>query len=199
MDYRGGEIVGIDPATNTGFTSGEPGATPVLDVIDFRVKKDDSPRLIFKRATFWWATRLQRPPAAVFIEAPVPPTKLIRKRTPTGGTELIEARTNFDVTKIAFGLYGIFVGLAECKGVPTYDANINAWRAVFFGKGNGRLKGDVAKKMAKRACQALDWDCKNDDNAAESAGIWTYGVYMLAKRNMPPLWKIKGLFERGTT
>jgi len=185
MAYGGGEIVGVDPATESGIARGVPGGVPVLRVVDFRVHSTDTNAVIFKHATLWIAQYFQRPPEALFIEPPIPPRKLSDDKL--AGTNAI---------MIAMGLYALFVGIAAVKGVAVYNAPIQSWRSVFFGTGNGHLKRNVAKRKAKDACRILGWDCAGNDNAAEAGGIWTFGVNVLAPNKMPALHKLSPLFAR---
>lgn len=187
-------MVGIDPATETGIARGEPGKIPKLAYKDFRVLKEDSHELLFQRALTWWATECQRnPPGAVFIEAPIPPTKI---KSDDGS-----AATNFYPTLMAFGLYGILVSVTRANGIPLYKANIRAWRAAFYGEGNGNITKKESKQKARQACEILGWDHGHNHNAAESGGIWAYGVMLLVKKKLvsgklaPPLWRLKPLFE----
>lgn len=185
MAYGGGDIVGVDPATESGIARGVPGAIPLLRIMDFRVLDTDTHETIFKHAMYQIAVYFSKqPPEAMFIEPPLPPRVFDEKRL-----------ANTSSFELAMGIYAIFVGIAAVKGVVVYKAPIRAWRATFFGEGNGNLKREVAKRKAKEACRILGWDCLNNDNAAESGGIWTYGVKVLAgKKFMPQLDKLTPLF-----
>lgn len=176
MAYGGGEIVGVDPATESGIARGVPGAVPILRIIDFRVLKTDTKETIFKQALFEIATYFsKRPPEAMFIEEP-----------------LLKRQRGADLAPV---IYGIWVAVAANRGVNVYKLQPHEWRAAFFGKGNGFLKRHIAKAKAKEACRILGWDCLNNDNAAESGGIWTYGVRELAgEKKLPPLHRLQPLF-----
>jgi hypothetical protein len=189
FEYRGGAIWGLDPATKTGLAEGVPGSDPVLSVENFRAEKNLPAEEVFYLASFWWATKLRRPPEVLVIEAPIPPAQLVDSDG--------RAFTNFDVTRVAFGLYGIFCGMARCKDVHVVPANIGAWRRVFLGKrpGGGKWGGTEAKMQAKKNCALLGWPAP-DDNAAEAAGIYCYGVGLFVPHKMPPLHKCDPLLAR---
>lgn len=158
-------IMAIDPNSKTGITEGEPGESPHLQLVRFRRDETDTPDDVFERVTFHFAQRLRAdPPDHVFIEAPVPPSS-------------VSGFTNFNTSLITLGVYAIITGIVKCKGIPIHRAPINSWRKVVLG--NGRMKGDAAKRAAMQLCRRLGWQ-PQDDNVAESACIWLYGCSQVA-------------------
>ena len=68
MQYGGGIVLAIDPATRTGVASGRPGTTPLLTTIDLAREFDDYED-IFGRAITWFSGKLDDgPPELVIIE-----------------------------------------------------------------------------------------------------------------------------------
>lgn len=168
MDYAGGEIWAIDPATRTGFAAGLPGATPTLSVHNFGEDKEGHTAL-FGRATFFLAERLRlKTPGLIVIEAPVPPRQK-------------EGSTHYNTSEISLGLNGIFLGIAHCKRVPVMHAHIGSWRKFFLGRGN--LKGDEAKLQCLKLCEQLGWEAGGNHNAAEAAGIFAWACAQVDPSN----------------
>jgi hypothetical protein len=154
-----GAILALDVATHTGVCDGVAGCTPRLSTINWRHAKTDDVTAIYSRAVGWMATRLKDdPPALVVIERPVPPSAAW-------------GNTNHQTTLITIGLFGVFCGIAACKGIEVLEAPISSWRK--FALGSGKLKGSIAKQRAVELCQHLGWPAE-DHNAAESAGIWLW-------------------------
>lgn len=159
-------ILGVDAATRTGLALGRPGERPDICTLNFRRDRTDGPTDIFGRAITVMATRFRdRCPDLMAIEEPLPGFR----------------SHNFDATRIALGLYGIFTGIAKAKGVRVLPAPIGSWRKFFLGRGN--LKGDKAKAECVRLCRQLGWEVPNDDhNAAEAAGIFAWACAIEAPK-----------------
>jgi hypothetical protein len=163
----GDVILAIDPATRSGVADGAPGSAPRLSVENFRHDETDDLADIYGRATFWLADRLRtNPPTLIVIEAPVPPSGA-------------KGFTNHSTTMVTIGLFGIFVGIAKCKGIVVRTVHIATWRKHFLGRGN--LPGDEAKRQCVKMCRMFDWGAP-DHNAAEAAGIWSWGRSQLTPK-----------------
>jgi hypothetical protein len=146
-------IMAIDPAITTGVCVGEVGETPKLSSHTFREDENEPPEKIFGRAMFWLADYLRNETVdMIAIEAPFPSQK-------------------FDTSMITLGLFAIFTGIADCKGIPTTRVQISTWRKHFIGKGN--QPGIIAKGLAVQRCKLLGW-IPEDHNSAEAAGIWDW-------------------------
>lgn len=157
------EVLAIDPATKTGVAYGPVGGAPRLWTESFGGDGSDWVG-VYGRATFWLADFLRtHKPAVIVIEGVVPPSAA-------------QGFTNHDTTMITIGLFGIFTGLAGCKGIDLKVARIATWRKHFLGKGN--LKTQEAKQAALRRCRLLKWEAP-DHNAAEAGGIWDWGCGQL--------------------
>jgi len=209
-----GEVWGIDPATCTGFAGGLPGEPPRLECVLFRKDDEEPIDEVFGRGIGWIATKLLHPPAAVFVEAPIPPTQLVKVEAGE-----IKGVTSFDVGSALMGLFAIFIGAAKRKGVPIVErASIRAWRSAFLNDSD--LKGDVAKARCVKYCGLLGWELPQvwpkdairwpdqaiayrfKQNAAEAAGIRAWGIKwliaqgLLHPRGMPELHRTDPLFQR---
>lgn len=179
MEYAGGPIWAIDPATKTGFARGLPGAIPTLTVENFRHDREEEAEAIFGRAVLFLAGELQRErPGLIAIEAPVPPRQK-------------EGYTTFSTSEISLGLNGIFLGIAVCKGIPVMRAHIGSWRKHALARGN--LAGKEAKRQMMALCKQMNWSAP-DDNAADAAGIWLYACALVAPQLAH---RIEPLFARG--
>jgi len=158
VQYGGGIVLAIDPATRTGVASGRPGTTPLLTTIDLAREFDDYED-IFGRAITWFSGKLDDgPPELVIIEGLVP-------------------AKNHANAVTAIGLHAIFAGLARARKVPVRFAPVSSWRKYFLGV--GKMEGARAKAECVRLCRQLGWD-PPDHNAAEAAGIWLFGCSLLA-------------------
>jgi len=172
-----GIIIALDAGRRTGFCYGAPGAEwPTLGTRRLAPDETDLPVDVFRRADRWFGRLLAEvKPVAVVIELPIPPSN-------------VWGATNFATTVILIGLYAQFVGKAAAADVRILEAPINSWRKYFIGYGD--MKGDAAKRAAKRQCRILGWEAV-DDNAAEAAGIWSWGCAQLApskiRRRIEPL------------
>lgn len=157
------EVLALDPATKTGVAYGAPGSAPELQTLNFGGEGAEYEE-IYRRATFWLADFLRtHSPKLFVIEGVVPPSGA-------------SGHTNHDTTMITIGLYGIFAGIAGCKGIPFRRVQIRTWRKHFLGRGD--LKTEVAKREAIKRCRLLKWD-PPDHNAAEAGGIWDWGCGQL--------------------
>lgn len=165
MEYRGGTIMAIDQNTKSGIAEGLPGSTPRLETITFRRDETDEVEDIYERALFYFAERFrENPPGLVALERVVPPSAA-------------QGHTNHNTTLITLGIYAIVIGVVRCKSIPLRTVAVQSWRKSFLG--NGKLKGDVAKREAVKLCQRLGWDAP-DHNAAEAAGIWHHACSQAA-------------------
>jgi hypothetical protein len=218
MNFLDGEVWGIDASKCTGFAGGLPGGPPRLECALFSDENVEEPiDKAFGRGTAWIATKLLHPPIAAFVEAPIPPTQLVRIE---GGE--IKGRTTFDVGAALMGFFAIFIGALKCKGVPVVErVSIRAWRSTFLHDPD--LKGEQAKRRCVQYCDLLDWQLPQiweppntypermhgravayrfQQNAAEAAGIRTWGIKwmieqgLLEHRAMPELHKTDPLFKR---
>lgn len=165
MDYRGGPILAIDQNTKSGIAEGEPGSTPRLETINFRRDETDTPEDLYEAALFYFADRFRTdPPGLVAIERVVPPSAA-------------QGFTNHNTTLITLGIYAIVIGIVKCKSIPLRIVAVQTWRKAFLG--NGKLKGDVAKREAVKLCGRLGWNAP-DHNAAEAAGLWHHACTQVA-------------------
>jgi len=172
-----GVIVALDAARRTGFAIGAPGdERPKLGTRRLATDETDEPVDVFRRADRWFGRLLAEvKPVALVIELPIPPSN-------------VWGATNFATSVILIGLFAIFIGKAAAADVRIVEAPINAWRKYFLGIGD--LKGDDAKRASERQCRILGWEAV-DHNAAEAAGIWSWGCTHVApskiKRRVEPL------------
>ena len=159
-------VLALDPATITGVADGIAGGTPVLSTVHLRKSPDDDFDDLMDRAARWMLERLVRdPPRVLVLETPVPPL----------------ASRNFDSTRLAMGLDGLWTGIARARGVYVRHAPVQAWRAGVLG--NGRMKGPVAKARMVEMCKRLKWPAI-DHNAAEACGIWIWACGEIKMRRM---------------
>lgn len=159
MEYRGGPILAIDQNTKSGIAEGLPGSAPRLETINFRRDETDTVEDLYEAALFYFAERFRAdPPGLVAIERVVPPSAA-------------QGNTNHATTLITLGIYAIVIGVVRCKSIPLRIIAVQSWRKSFLG--NGKLKGDVAKREAVKLCSRLGWSAP-DHNAAEAAGIWNH-------------------------
>ena len=159
MEYRGGTILAVDQNTKSGIAEGVPGSVPRLETINFKRDETDTPEDLYERALFYFAERFRvDPPGLVAIERIVPPS------SQTGFT-------NHNTTLVTLGIYAIIIAVVRCKSIPLRIVAVQSWRRSFLG--NGKLKGDVAKREAVKLCGRLGWNAP-DHNAAEAAGIWSH-------------------------
>lgn len=165
-------VMGIDPATKSGFCEGAPGASPRICTVNFRHDASEGPEDICGHAIAWFADRMKsNPPDLIAIEQPFP-------------------SNSFDTSLITLGLYGIFTGIARCKGVELLPVSIQTWRKHFLGF--GRLKGDEAKRQCVKLCAQLGWPA-DDHNGAEAAGIWMWAGSQVAPKAAQ---RVEPLFAR---
>ncbi len=178
--YEGGEILALDSATHTGVCQGEPGCEePVLEVVDFGRELDD-PFDVWSRAQLWLIRRLiaaqshGRPIKLVVIEGLVP------QYTPVRSGPDADAATGNKVLQI--GIYAMFGAVARNKGIPVMRAPISTWRA--FCLGNGRMKGQLAKKLSVEKVKQLGWKLPKPPNhdAAEAAMQWLWACSQVDPR-----------------
>jgi hypothetical protein len=159
-------VLALDPATITGVADGIAGGTPVLSTVHLRKSPDDDFDDLMDRAARWMLERLASdPPRVLVLETPVPPL----------------ASRNFDSTKVAMGLDGLWTGIARSRGVYVRHARVQEWRAGVLG--NGRMKGPVAKARMVEMCKRLKWPAI-DHNAAEAAGVWLFACQEIRARRM---------------
>lgn len=166
-------IMALDPASTTGVCIGEPGQSPRLFSKAFKRDETDDPKDVFRRATRWLAEHLQTERIDhLAIEAPFP-------------------SQNFATSMISLGLFGIFTGIAGCKGIQIKLVQISSWRKYFLS--NGRLSKEQAKRQSMQVCEAMGWKADGHDSA-EAAGIWSWAVTQIAPSLAPrvePIFLIK--------
>jgi hypothetical protein len=170
-----GLIIGIDAATHCGVTEGYAGKKPDrIYSVNFG-RKDDEPEDVYGRVLYWFSKRcLDNVPAVLGIERPIASFAA----TKTG-------KTTHQSTTMLNGIYSILVAVAKCKSITVVPVGISTWRASFFGKGKGHVKREVAKGLAIEGCRLRGWEVPpNDDDAAESAGIWDYTCGQMTRRNL---------------
>jgi len=162
MSESSGSVIGIDPASTTGYCVGVPGVkAPFLGSVNFRRDTTDVHADLFGRAHRWITELIAiNRPALIAVEQPVPPSSMWNG-------------TNFNTTAISLGLNGIFIGAAVAKRVDVLVAPVTTWRRHFLGAGNARLPGDEAKRAAVKQCRLLGWAPPNADSA-EAGGIWLW-------------------------
>lgn len=160
-------VLALDPATITGVADGIAGGTPVLSTVHLRKSPDDDFQDIMCRAAAWMIGRLEARdmPRVVVLETPVPPL----------------ASRNFDSTRLAMGLDGLWTGIARSRGLYVRHVTVSSWRKGVLG--NGRLKGPVAKARMVEMCKRLKWPAI-DHNAAEAAGVWLWACSEIKMRRM---------------
>lgn len=158
-------VLALDPASITGVADGIAGGTPVLSTVKLRTSADDDFVDIMGRAAKWLQELLADPPRVVVLEKPVPPS----------------ASRDFDSTRMALGLDGLWTGIARARGCYVRHAPIQSWRAVVLK--NGRMKGAEAKRSMVMLCKKLGWPAA-DHNAAEAAGIWMWACGEIRMKRM---------------
>jgi hypothetical protein len=161
-----GIIIALDIASRTGVAEGRPGQVPRLYSVDLK-KTDDEFEDTFGRAVGWIADRLYAEKQAVeernlriVIEAPI--------NTGNGGG------TNANSLIITKGLWASISGFARARRIMVQRAHVATVRKHFIGVGN--LPGDIAKREAKRVCEAFGWSPPNLD-AADAGAIWHWAAH----------------------
>lgn len=162
-------ILALDPARRTGFALGRPGRQPLLGVARLANKLDE-PDDVFGRASAWinkilCGEILDEVPTLLAIEAPIAPAE-------------VAGFTNFNTTRIALGLQGIFRGAARARGLRILPAPINSWRKYCLNSGN--MRGAAAKAAMVRLCRQLGWGDDVPHDAAEAAGIFLWAESQIA-------------------
>ncbi len=174
-------VLALDQATTTGVAYSNVGETPRLLSITFAKDKERSEVGIFEAATKWMAGIVSElRPDVVALEMPIPAMQKF-------------GATQHQTVLIAYGLYGIFAGIARCKGARVLSAPIAEWRSHFLGR--QRWKGPEAKARAVELCRLMKWSAP-DHNAAEAAGIWAWACAQADPRFAP---RVEPLFIQGAS
>jgi hypothetical protein len=157
-------ILGLDVASNMGVCDWTIGYSPIFSTERLGAEDEegfDAWRRKAARATRFIARRLGdqslRPVREIVIEAPV-----------EGG---LQGRTNANTTSLKFILLGALLGPMGLKDVRVVGARISTVRKHFIGHGN--LKGDEAKRLVRKVCREIGWDCNNyDESDAGAVAHW---------------------------
>lgn len=151
----GRTILGIDPATSSGFALGVAGTNPQLQTRRWAIPGDTIADRCGRAANYIESVIAEFAIDLVAIEAP-----------PNMG-----GRTTWATTEILQRLYGVFTGAARRHGLELLEVTPSTWRKTFLGTGNGNLERADAKRAVLVQCRRLGW-LAPDDNAADAAGIW---------------------------
>ena len=165
-----GVVLGLDPSmSGTGFAIGRPrDRAPELATVKFSRELDAWPDF-FGRVFRWYdGILVKHEPAVVAVELPMP-------------TLARTGITNETAIAASYGMHAIFVGVAQAHKIAVLEVTVATWRKYFLGRGN--LKGDDAKRACLRLCEHLHWAPK-DHNAAEAAGIWSWGCAQIEPQNV---------------
>lgn len=150
-------ILGLDVASSMGVCDWTIGQKPIFYTERLGAEDEegfDAWRRKAARATRWVAGRLKVSPVdEIVIEAPV-----------EGG---LQGRTNANTTAVKFILLGALLGPMGLKDVRVVGARISTVRKHFIGHGN--LKGDEAKRLVRKVCREIGWDCNNTDESDAGA------------------------------
>jgi len=167
-------ILALDLARRFGWAEGRPGETPRFGSDKF-AGDGASQEEQFAGAVKWLGTRLLAfKPRIIVYEEP----ELFRLRSGKATKATIE---------VLFGLPAVIQGVAYRMGVTTIrKAMANDVRGYFIG--TRRLKRAEAKIATVRACKALGWDVRNDDEG-DACAIWAYMAAVIEPglRREPPL------------
>jgi len=160
-----GEVLGIDPNTNTGFAYGIAGEVPRLWSIDFR--RDGDLHDYYGNLLAYAAAFLRDNPVKLIgIEEPLAPSGM-------GG------RSNHDTTMVTIGSFAIWIGIAKAKKIPYQPVRVETWRKHFIGVGrlahikSASERRKEGKRLVEHRCKLLGWKAP-DDNAADAGGIWDW-------------------------
>ena len=118
----------------------------------------------------WPGSCVEQAPALLVIEGVVP---------------------QYDKT-IQSGLFAIFTGIANAKGIKVLVAPVQTWRA--FVLGDGKLPKAKAKARAVAVVHQLGWaEADVDHNAAEAGCQWLWACSQVEPKSVPRI----PLFMRG--
>ena len=166
-------VLALDLASQTGVCWGAVGETPRFMTVRFTREGEAasidgcweaSARVIQWAADFTKVEQIDH----VVIEAPIP-------------EQALGHSTNAWSTMLKMFIIGTMGGALKCRGIPVTDANIGAVRVHVLGRGNGRLKKELAKPAVMRVCRALGWTPKNNDES-DAGALFLFQSSRLAPR-----------------
>ncbi len=162
-------LLGIDPATTTGWALWTPTRTIAGSIT------------ATGRTAGGRAASLSRELAAICadrdiimaaIEAPLPPnlSRKVLKDDLLGSHVVEQGMTTMKNTLTTYGIRMCFLATLHSLGIRTFEVTSRSWRSSFFGKGvKGRDRADW-KRMASEYADRLGVQVPNVD-AAEAVGI----------------------------
>lgn len=166
-------IMALDAASTTGIAEGRAGETPRLYSKRF-VERHDEHRNVFGRALGWIAERIDEViPDVVYIEAPMSP-----------GAPGV--KTNPDTTLRLIGLWALFSGECNYRGIICREASVQTVRKGFIGSGRVDGGGQEAKRRVFAMCQLLGWN-PTDKDSSDAGALWHYAVTRFAPDLAPPI------------
>jgi Holliday junction resolvasome RuvABC endonuclease subunit len=156
-------ILGLDVAKSMGVCDWKVGQKPIFYTVALG-REDDDKSIQGSwdkacRALRWIAERMRTfPPDEVVIEAPIPERAL-------------SGQTNAHSTMVKMMLIGVLGATVKLKHVRVTEANIQRVRKHFVGHGN--LKSEEAKRLVRKVCREIGWDCNNyDESDAGAVAHW---------------------------
>lgn len=165
-------ILGIDPATRTGFAIYDDDKPPSAIRAWSVTLKGGSDELKAAQAGAVLVDVIQEyRPDFVAIEAPLKNVVQHKKRSQTMFGEETSSTINPASVILPCLITGAFLGNVGGFGLPWTTIPVSTWRKQFHGSGRRPgWKRDDWKKAARQRCDQLRISVKNDD-AAEAVGV----------------------------
>ena len=159
---RGGPILALDIATNTGVALGDPRAgLPKLWTVRFGAQ-GSSLEASFAEAIAWTKDRLiDDKPSMIAFESPMAPS-------------FMKGHTNANTIRKLMGLAAVIGGTAHGMGFYNLaEASVRDIRQHFLG--TTRLRSADAKKATIARCRDIGLDTR-DDNQADACALWCFAA-----------------------
>lgn len=97
--------------------------------------------------------------------------------------------TNHQAVRGLLSLAAVAMAAGRNAGAMTYPAHVQSWRKSFCGHG----RPENPKQATIARCNLLGWSVANDDEA-DAAGVWAYGMSIRFPKWAP---KATPLFSKG--